>query len=419
MKISRSQFLPRIRARCDQALAEGIVVTALQFLEFAASALIWLIFLPVTLLLHLAGFRRLTVLVGRIGHLAAEPDCYLKARTLGLLPPARYFMTAPRGAVANASLVQYWKAHISIVEQPKVCWFLQAMSRWILMRHDMSRYVLKLGASQEIYRLNSEWQGREPILKASESDLTWSDEKFTELGMPKGAWYVCVHVREAGFSPSDESAHAYRNSSPKALQGAIEEVVRRGGWCVRMGDPSMTPMSPMQGLIDYAHHPLRSDRLDVLLCARANFFLGNTSGLTLVSSVFGVPSVLANLTPIAVRAFLPGDIFIPKLMRDKGNHQLISFPQALGSPIGDFRYTRLFSDAGIEVVENTEEDIKALVVEMLNRIDGNLARTEKDDALQRAYDALYRPGHYSYGSASRVGMEFLRKYEQLLQPTEA
>jgi putative glycosyltransferase (TIGR04372 family) len=411
-----AQFTARLGVRIDRALHEGLWRTALQFVEFVAMVLCWLLLLPVTLVLHLAGFRRLTVLVSRIGHLAAEPDSFLKACALGMAAPGRYFMLAPYRTVANETMLDYWRPHITVIGQPLVCWVLGAMSRWLLMKHDMSRYVLKLDASQDIYRINAAWSGRPPLLAVSAADLVWSDGQFAELGLPRGAWFVCVHVREPGFSPADEAAHSYRNSDPRTLRAAMAEIIRRGGWCVRMGDPTMTVLDPMPGVIDYAHHRLRSGKLDVMLCARARFFLGNTSGLTLVSSVFGVPSALANLVPLSVQAFLPSDIGIPKLVRDARTGRILPFAELLGSPMGDFRYTRLYVDAGIEAVENTPEEIFELAGEMLDRTAGNYTATADDETLQRRFMALLRPGHYAYGTAARVGAAFLRQHAHLLPP---
>ncbi len=411
-----AQFTARLGVRINRALHEGLWRTALQLANLAASALCWVLLLPATLVLHLAGFRRLTVLVGRIGHLAAEPDSFLKARARGMVAPGRYFMLAPDHAVANVAMLDYWRAHIHVISQPVACWLLGAMSRWLLMKHDMSRYVLKLDASQDIYRINAAWSGRPPLLSVSAVNLAWSDGQFAELGLPRGAWFVCVHVREPGFSPADEAAHSYRNSDPRALHAAMAEIVRRGGWCVRMGDPSMTTLEPMPGVIDYAHHHLRSGRLDVLLCARARFFLGNTSGLTLVSSVFGVPSALANLVPLSVQAFLSSDLGIPKLVREVRSGRILSFAELLGSAMGDFRYTRLYLDAGIETVENTPEEILELAIEMFERTTGNYNAASEDETLQRRFMALLRPGHYAYGTAARVGAAFLRRHAHLLPP---
>jgi len=414
MRYRLSQFYARLHVRFGRARKEGLWLTGIQVLDLLASAIVWLLLLPVSVILHLAGFRRLTVLVGRIGHLAAEPDSFLKARALGLVGPGRYFMLAPVRSVANAAMLDYWRPHVTVIEHPLVCWIVGAMSRWAVMKHDMSRYVLKLDASQEIYSINAAWAGRAPLLHLTEADREWSDRKFAELGLPEGAWYVCIHVREPGFSPADEAAHSYRNSDPRAVMAAIAEIVSRGGWCVRMGDPSMTPLQSIEGVIDYAHHPLRSARMDILLCARARFFLGNTSGLTLVSSVFGVPSALANLVPLSVLAFLPSDIGIPKLVRSIRENRILLFGEILGTAVGDYRYTRLYTEAGLEVIENSPEEIRELAVEMIERINGQYIPDAGADNLQSRFMALLRPGHYAYGSAARVGAAFLRRHANLL-----
>lgn len=414
MRRRLAQWSARLGVRVDRAVQEGVWRTSAELLGTAAAGVVWAFLLPATMVLHLAGFRRLTVLVGRIGHLAAEPDSFLKARALGMVRPGRYFMLAPQRAVANVAMLDYWRSHITVIEKPALCWLLSAMSRWVLMKHDMSRYVLKLDASQDIYRINAAWKGRPPLLKVSSADLAWSDGQFEALGLPAGSWFVCVHVREPGFSPADESAHSYRNSDPLALRPAMAEIVRRGGWCVRMGDPTMTPIDPMPGVIDYAHHPLRSARMDVLLCARCRFFLGNTSGLTLVSSVFGVPSALANLIPVSAQAVLPSDIGIPKLVRDLRSGRILSFADLLCSPKGDFRYSRLYRKAEIEAVENTPEEILGLVVEIIDRLDGTFEPEPDDEILQSCFMSLFRPGHYAYGTAARIGADFLRRHRDLL-----
>jgi putative glycosyltransferase (TIGR04372 family) len=407
-------FLIRVRARIAQAEQEGFRRTTVQLLGVPVSLLLWLALLPITIVLHLAGFRRLTVLAGRIGHLAAEPDSFLKARALGMIGAGRHFILVPRGGAANSAMLDYWRPHIPVIEHRLAYLILGAMSSRALMRHDMSRYVLKLNASQEIYRINAAWDGRAPLLTVSQGDLFWSDERFVELGLPRGAWFVCVHVREPGFSPADEAVHAHRNADPRAVRAAVEEIVRRGGWCVRMGDPSMTPMDLMPGLIDYAHHRLRCQRLDVLLCARARFFFGNTSGLALVSSAFGVPCALVNLIPMSVLAVLPGDLAIHKLHRLDRESRMLRFDEILGSPVGDFRYAKLYADAGITPIENTCDEIFALVCEMLDRLEGRFVEKPEDQELQKRFMGLFRPGHYSYGAASRVGAAFLRKHRDLL-----
>ncbi len=412
-----SEFMTRLGIFIEGARQRGLFTTVMRRLVAAGAAFfLWLLLLPVTLILHGLGYRRVTVITGRIGHLAAEVDSFLKAQALGELPQRRWFLLAPPKQVANAHLMKYWQACVPVVTNPVACLLLGAMSRWLLLRYDVSHYVLQLAATQDIYRLNAQWGGRKPQLALTAQDQAWSKTVLRDLGIPGDAWFVCIHVREPGFSPADEAAHAHRNGDPRALLPAVAEIVKRGGWCVRMGDPSMSRLSGIPWLIDYAHHPLRSPRLDVILCAQTKFFLGNSSGLALVSSVFGVPSVLANMIPMSALAVLPVDLSIQKLLRVGHEQRFLRFDEILDSPAGDFRYAKLYADAGLTPVENDAEDILAVVLEMLDRVDGCFKETPEDQDLQRRFMALLRPGHYAYGTAARVGAAFLRRHAHLLPP---
>jgi putative glycosyltransferase (TIGR04372 family) len=409
-----SKFLVRLKVFLEGARERGFVRTVLGRLVSAVAALsIWVALLPITILLHLAGYRRLTVITGRIGHLAAEVDCFLKARALGELPTRRWFLLAPRQEVANTHLLDYWRGRVPVISHPGLCLLLGAMSRWLFLRHDVSHYMLRLNETQDIYRINAAWNGRPPILSLVAEDEEWGQEKLREVGLPEDSWFVCVHMREPGFSPADDAEHAHRNGRPEALIPAMEEIVRRGGWCIRMGDASMSRLPLMDGVIDYAHHRLRSGRMDVILCAKARFFLGNSSGLALVSSVFGVPCALANMIPMSALSILPGDLSIHKLLRLDREDRLLAFDEVLGSEIGNYRYARLYANRGITPLENSPEVILDLVKEMLDRLDGMFTESDADMDLQKRFFALMRPGHYSYGAASRVGAMFLRKYRHL------
>lgn len=364
--------------------------------------------------LHFLGYRRLTVITCKIGHLAAEIDCFLKARELGELPPRRYFVLAPPHDVANSHLLDYWRPHVSVISNRLGCVMLRGMSRYGLMRFDVGHYVLRINHSQDMYRLNALWPPRPPVLSVSAVDRKWSREAFAALGLPHNAWFVCVHIREPGFSPGDDASNVHRNGDPASLVPAMKHIVSRGGWCIRMGDPSMTVLPDLPNVIDYTRHPMRSPRLDVVLCAHCRFFLGNTSGLALVSTVFGVPSALVNMIPTSTLAPLRGDLSIPKLIYSTPEQRILRFEEIFAHPAANYRYAPLFAADGLVAQENDAEDILDLTREMLDRLDARFHPTDDDLSLQSQYLSLFKPGHYSYGGASAVGAGFLRRHRTLL-----
>lgn len=379
------------------------------------SMALWVVLFPFSIALHLAGFRKVPVFSQRIGHLALEPDCLLKEQVLGLIPPRRWFMLAPVGKVANRHLLDYWEPHFLIIRNRALCFLLDSMSRWLIMRHDIRHYILSLGNAQAAYRIYSQWGAKRPLLRLSSDDLEWSANALEKLGLPAEAWFVCVHNREPGFSPIDEELHSYRNGHIEALIPAIEEIVHRGGWVVRVGDSSMSTLPKMEHVIDYAHHSMKSERLDVILCAKARFFLGNTSGIAIVSTIFGVSCALVNIVPVSTLGLAPQDITIPKSLWSEPLGRCLRFDEIMAPPIAGYQYASLYKEAGIRLDENTQADIVELVREMFDQLDGHSERSQEDEELQRQYMALFRPTHYSYGASSRLGTAFLRRYRHLFK----
>lgn len=375
---------------------------------------IWLVLLPLTVVLHVVGFRRVTIFTDRIGHLSLEPDCLLKEESLGLIPKRRWFVLAPPERVANKHLLNYWKPLIRIYENKTICFILASMSCWRLMSYDISRYILVNNKAPTAYQIYSLWGDRASLLTLTEEDIEWGDMMLRELGLPDNAWFVCLHVREPGFSPVDEELHAHRNGSIVATIPAIKEITRRGGWVIRIGDSTMQPLQPLSQVIDYANHPMKNDRADIILCARARFLIGNTSGIALVSSVFGVPCAIANAIPTPTLWFNAQDISIPKLLWSENLGRYLNFDQAMATPIAEYRYAALYRNAGIRVDENSAEDIYDLIIEMLDRLEGRFFETEDDRKLQQLFLTLFRLGHYSYETTSHIGTLFLRRHRNLL-----
>jgi len=65
-------------------------------------------------------------------------------------------------------------------------------------------------------------------------------------------------------------------------------------------------------------------------------------------------------------------------------------------------------------VDNSPEEIRELALEMLDALEGRAAYSQDDLTLQQRFHALIRPGHYAYGSTSRIGRDFLRRHAALL-----
>lgn len=370
----------------------------------------WLLSIP----LYLARVRFLRLSApGRIGHLASEPDAFVKEGRLGLRPWYYGVLVIPSGTAGNDCLLDYWRQYITVVRSrtwTRVCWQLQQFS---YLRRDLSNAAINETA--QYHKVQRAWAGRPPLLRITEGHRRAGLAQLARLGVPPGAEFVCFHSRGAGYSPSDDAVHAYRNCSIENYMPAVQELTKRGLWCIRMGHAAEKALGRYENVIDYAHSELRSDWMDVFLCASCKFFLGSSSGLIFVANVFGRATASANHAPLSsVLAFGLEDIAIPKLLWSELKRRHLTFSEAFGSEIANYRFTKLYEDQRIRPEENTAEDIRDLALEMLDRCEGRAAYDSEDEESQKRFRSFMRPGHYGYGGATRVGRDFLRKYKSLL-----
>ena len=238
------------------------------------------------------------------------------------------------------------------------------------------------------------------------------------MGLPAGAWFVGVHARTNVYSPSDHPNNNSRNCDIANYEKAVDAIVARGGWCVRVGEPGAKPLKPRPGVVDYPESPYKSDWMDLFLCTRARFFLGNTSGIYVVAATAGVPCALANMIPLgACYGFGARDISIVKYFRD-AEDQPMRFDDIFRSDLSTRSHSFMIF-AGLSVVENSAEEIRDLAIEMLDVLDGCAVYTEQDEELQAAFRALLDPRHYTFGAPGRIGRDFLRQNSHLFVSAQA
>jgi putative glycosyltransferase (TIGR04372 family) len=284
------------------------------------------------------------------------------------------------------------------------------------MRFNAKKYMRAIGHAQAAYPVFADWGHRPPILSLSSEDDQWGKTMLHNLGLPNDAWFVCVHVREGGFSPIDEKVHSHRNGDIANISLAVQEIITRGGWVIRIGDPSMRRISKTDRVIDYAHSNLRSDRFDIYLCAKAKFILGNTSGIALVGTIFGTPSALANMVPLAALAVGPWDICIPKLHWSFELHRYLTYKEIFNSEVSKFQYREQYDAVGVRTDENTPDEIRDLTIEMFEKL--SCSKNIQDDlntnlSEQHSFFHLMNASHYSFGACSQVGQKFILQHKDL------
>jgi putative glycosyltransferase (TIGR04372 family) len=367
-----------------------------------------------------------------IGHVCMI-DFYFKMRQLGWLPEVkRVFLNSPLEGIPGGLIAREYQVHglefsfrsrwsrvyDAAKQDHELTWSQLSEDQQFALKDDFWEYRLPNGEvvpythGAAIIQQTWEAEGRGPLLKLDDQKKGALRYLLHEMGIPEGAWYVCLHVREPGFHANWNSKYpSARDAEIDDYLEVIDIVRERGGWIVRVGDPSMKRLPEMDRVYDYAHSNLKSQIGDLVLPVGCRFFLGTNSGYATVSGIYGVPNLLTNWIPVTLPLWFGQDVMIPKMFWNKVEERYLSFEEMFGSRLGAMQNILDFPKE-IEIRNNTVEEIRAATIEMLDRCEHSAVYTPEDDVLQKKYhDIACKHGSYQ---GSRVGRDFLRSYRDLL-----
>ena len=168
-------------------------------------------------------------------------------------------------------------------------------------------------------------------------------------------------------------------------------------------------------IIDYATNGMRTDFLDIFLSSQCSFFVGNPSGLDSVASIFRTPLLSINVIPLEhATTYLQNCIFIPKKLWLVDEHRFMKFGEIFESGAGRFLHTEMYEEIGVEVIENTHEEIEDVVLEMEARMEGSWIDEKEYDELQRKFWDIFPKSDLQGKFRARIGTSFLKRHQDLL-----
>lgn len=332
----------------------------------------------------------------RIGHLAINTELFLRRVSAGMLSGALIRLTDHDSGhfVANYQLYKMIRRKYPVFEMT------QHTYRKLLNEGHEDGGVLYCGSNEFL-----EFNTIPPQLEFLPEEHAVGKTILERLGINDHP-YVCIHNRTSDylsekFSSANFRYHDYRDCSIKNYMLAAEWLTTQGIYVVRMGQVAsdqMVTSNPM--IIDYTND-LRTDFGDVYLPAHCKFFLGNTAGIFLISTIFKVNSACANFVPFEMTNFLVGDLFIYK-------NSDLSFEEQLELDIHEFE------SKDIPVTENSPEQILCLAMEMTYRLAKIYDEKPHVAALRSKFRSLWKPSMRCFGTVAELGDQFiLEKQSQL------
>lgn len=357
---------------------------------------------------------RLISIRERIGHGMANTDVYLLERNVGLhISNAVDIFYPDRPWKCNRQMIKMWKRLLPLYDL--VYWIAWADLK--IPGHEKHHYTPPR-RDRDINALSND---APPPVSFTREEEARGAALLREMGIPPGSRIVCFHARDNAFLDAttpgiDWGYHAYRDVNIDSYVLAIKELVARGYYAIRMGrvaNQSLSWESPH--LIDYAMSSWKSDFADIYLISRCHFFMGNSCGLDSVAALFRKQWAVVNLIPIKlISGWSPNYLFIFKklwLIREK---RFLTFKEMIDSEAGLYMRAIQYKKHGLEVVNNTPEEILEVIIEKEERMRGCWQTNDEYEHLQQRFWALFQPDSRNHVFRARIGSKFLLQNKDLL-----
>ena len=362
----------------------------------------------------------------RMGHFAGNTELYLCERDAGINLPAQrhvdlFYMVKP---ICNQQLATMWKR------------VLHVWPGWVLSPIDRVNCRIPGGAVHAIGHNTRHDRDVHNLLDRFPAHLAFTAEEEAQgqaglraMGIPSGSPFVCLLVRDSAYLdahlPSSWGYHNYRNSDVQRYVLAAEELASRGYFVIRMGAKVREPIKTVHPkVIDYAANGMRNDFMDIYLGAKCEFCISTGSGWDAIPEMCRRPIVYVNFVPFGyVHTYRSECVSLPKhhVVRKEGRK--LTLREIFSCGIGFSLHADDYESKGIQLTENTPDEIRDVAIEMAERRIGTWQVREDDEELQRRFWEIFRTdavethcGRPLHGEIrARMGAAFLRNNRDWLQ----
>ena len=335
------------------------------------------------------------VVSSRLGHFACNTELYLCEKDAGINMPSQRYLDLSYYAgplVSNAQLGKMWKRQLSVWP----AWLLDPVYR-------LNRLVGGGGAHEVGHNSNSD-RDIHNLLEKSGPHLQFTDEEeasgcagLAKLGVPPGSRFICLIGRDNAYlqtvvTPGGNfDYHDFRDVDINNFVAAVDSLAERGYYVLRMGSVVLEPIkSANEKVIDYATSELRSDFLDVYLGAKCFFCISVGCGFDAIPIIFRRPVCYVNMLPVGyLFSFLKDSVAICKRHWDASAQRWITLAEVFSRGVGFSLESRDYLERNIKVMENTPEEIRDVVLEMLARLELSWEPKAGDAELQARFWEIF------------------------------
>ena len=368
------------------------------------------------------------------GEFILRPALYYCKKKLKIDQPTKKYIDLlyihHKDKLYNKQLAKMWKRKLNFLSG----YLLDPINRVNKLIPGWKNHAISFIRERDIDHLFEKYQ----VLDFTTEEEIYGKKMLSKFGLKDEDKFVCLLVRDGAYQLKKISAryrdwhyHDYRHTDIDKFILAAEELAKRGYYIFRMGVIVEKPFkSKNPKIIDYANSNLRSDFMDIYLGAKCSFCISTGSGFQCLPDLFRKPIIDLSVPLGDKLTHSEKYLLMIKHHVLKKEKRRLSLSEIFSYGVAYAFETKIFEQKGIELVENTPEEIKDLAIEMVENLESKKKLNPEDEELQRTFRDLYTSNilRYDYQKSknlkdmiihgqirSRFGTKFLRENKDWLR----
>ena len=335
----------------------------------------------------------------RIGHFANDVHqyiCNLKEKKK-ILTIDFFYLTKP---ICNYKLVKIFKNYLCIF--PKILIFPFFLINRIKFIGSTKHNIILVPSTGRDLREQSIVDNNH--YRFEKKDILYGNAFLKNLGIKNDDKFICLIVRDGEYLKEHEPEknwdyHNYRDCDIKNFDLVSNYLTSLGYYVFRMGAKVSKPMlTNNKKIIDYATIGIRNEFFDIFLSAHCEFGISTQLGFDSLIEMFNKPLVCVSVAPIAhIRSVNKKHLTIFKHHLSIKSQKSLNLSEIFELNLANSLDSKNYENKGINLIENSPEEIKEATKEMLKLMQNNFSRDPTQEFLELKFWNIFNNKIKDYG----------------------
>ena len=361
---------------------------------------------------------------GNFGDFVWQTGLYYCKKKLNINTPTKKYLDLVyihyKEKVYNKQIAKMWKRKLNLLPG----YLLDPIRRVNTLIPGWKKHIIEnLSTTQrDINNLFEKCQ----VLDFTNEEEIYGKKILNKFGLKDKDKFVCLAVRDGAYQLKkiperyrNWAYHDHRHTDIDKFMLAAEELAKRGYFVFRMGVVVDKPFNSKNSkIIDYANSNLRSDFMDVYLGAKCSFCISTGFGFEDLPCIFRKPLVQL-LQPLGW-SYTHNEKYLLMTKHHvlKKEKRRLTLSEIFSHGVGYVNDSKIYEQKGIELIDYTSDEIKDIVLEMVESLESKKKSNPEDAELQKTFKNLFASSIRRYPHAeqayhgeirSRFSARFLRE----------